>query len=211
MSARVSSRGSAARPRAEAAYVALLRGINVGGKHKLPMDELARLFSEAGCSAVSTYIQSGNVVFRATPALAARLAGEVERRIEQRFGFSVPVVLRAASELSSVARGNPFLRARPAADTSDLHVAFLADAPKARAIAALDPRRSPPDEFAVVGREIYLRLQNGVARTKLTNAWFDKELATTSTLRNWRTLLALVELALERAAEAGPSARDRVR
>jgi uncharacterized protein (DUF1697 family) len=72
---------------------------------------------------------------------------------------------------------------------------FLADAPARAAVAGLDSRRSPPDEFAVVGREIYLRLPHGVARTKLTNAWFDSRLATTSTMRNWRTVLKLVELA----------------
>jgi uncharacterized protein (DUF1697 family) len=75
-----------------------------------------------------------------------------------------------------------------------LHVAFLAATPGPSKIAALDPNRSPPDEFAVHGREIYLRLPNGVARTKLTNAHFDSKLGTTSTLRNWRTVVKLVDL-----------------
>jgi uncharacterized protein (DUF1697 family) len=90
-------------------------------------------------------------------------------------------------------RGNPFLEA--GADIGTLHVAILADAPAAAKVKALDPDRSPPDAFAVRGREIYLQCPNGYGRTKLTNAYFDSKLATTSTVRNWRTVLKLVELA----------------
>jgi uncharacterized protein (DUF1697 family) len=105
----------------------------------------------------------------------------------------VPVVVRSADELCAVARANPFLR--KASDTAALHVAFLADAPAADKVAVLDPKRSPPDEFAVVGREIYLRCPTGMAKTKLTNAYFDSKLATISTARNWNTVLKLIELA----------------
>src|SRR6185503_8796681 len=128
------------------------------------------------------------------PARAARLADELARAIERAHGLRVPVVLRTRSEFERVLRANPFLRGT---DPDWLHVAFLADAPAARARAALDPERSPGDEFALVGREIYLRLPNGVARTKLTNAWFDSCLATTSTVRNWRTVQKLAEMARE--------------
>jgi len=174
-------------------HVALLRGINVGGKNKLPMDELVGLFAGAGCSDVKTYIQSGNVVFRATPKIATRLAERVSERIERSLGLRVPVVLRSAQELERVARTNPFLAA--GADPEVLHVMFLADQPAKAAVTGLDPKRSPPDEFAVVGREIYLRCPQGMARTKLTNAYFDAKLATISTVRNWRTVTKLIELA----------------
>jgi uncharacterized protein (DUF1697 family) len=130
-------------------HVALLRGVNVGGKNKLPMKELAELFEVAGCSDVATYIQSGNVIFCAK------------------------TVLRAGAEPGM------------------LHVVFLADEPTRAAIGALDPKRSPGDEFVVRGREIYLRCPNGMGRSKLTNAYFDSKLSTTSTLRNWRTVLEL--------------------
>ena len=174
-------------------HIGLLRGINVGGKNKLPMDELVGLFAEAGCSDVKTYIQSGNVVFRAVPRIVARLAERVSGRIERRLGLRVPVVLRTAQELERVARTNPFLAA--GADPELLHVMFLADEPAKAAVAGLDAKRSPPDEFAVVGREIYLRCPQGMARTKLTNAYFDAKLATISTVRNWRTVTKLIELA----------------
>jgi uncharacterized protein (DUF1697 family) len=172
--------------------IALLRGINVGGKNLVPMKELAALFAAAGCSEVATYIQSGNVIFRAPAKLAPKLPAQLTKAIEARFGCRVPVVVRTAGELRRVAEENPFLRER--ADPDALHVAFLADEPAAARVAALDPKRSPTDRYLVRGREIYLHCPDGLARTKLTNQYFDSQLATTSTVRNWRTVLKLLEL-----------------
>lgn len=181
-----------AKSKGSGVHVALLRGINVGGKNKLPMKELARMFTDLGCEGVRTYIQSGNVVFRAGDALARRTPQVISKQIEGQLGLRVPVVTRTAAELAKVAAGNPFLDA--GADVSKLHVAFLADKPAASKIALLDPSRSPPDELVVRGREVYLHLPNGVARSKLTNAYFDSRLGTTSTMRNWKTVLTLLEL-----------------
>ncbi len=174
-------------------FVALLRGVNVGGKNLLPMAELTRMFEEAGCASVLTYIQSGNVRFSASPAKAAKLPGMISARIAERFGYRTPVILRTADELGETVRNNSFLHA--GAPENHLHVLFLADQPEAAAIASLDPDRSPPDAFVVRGREIYLRCPNGAGTTKLTNAWFDSRLTTISTGRNWRTVLKLFELA----------------
>jgi len=176
--------------------VALLRGINVGGRNRLPMKDLAALFADAGCTHVRTYIQSGNVVFGAPAALSRRLPKVAAEGILERFGLSVPVVVRTATELRAVARSHPFHSA--ATDPKLLHVAFLADRPTAGNIAALDPDRSPPDRFEVRGREIYLHTPNGVARTKLSNDYFDAKLATTCTMRNWKTVLALTAMLDER-------------
>jgi uncharacterized protein (DUF1697 family) len=156
------------------------------------MAELKDLFVKLACKEVRTYIQSGNVVFEAP----ARGAGELELRIaeaiEQRFKLKVPVVLRTATELGRVAAGNPFLSS--GADLERLYVAFLAQVPSAAAAKALDPKRSPPDELALVGRDIYLHLPNGAAKTKLTNDYFDRSLGTISTVRNWRTVQALLAM-----------------
>jgi uncharacterized protein (DUF1697 family) len=174
-------------------HVALLRGINVGGKNKLPMRELAALFEESGCRDVTTYIQSGNVVFTPPARGQATLARTLQQRIADEFSLRVPVVLRTAGELATVAGANPFLARK--LDPATLHVIFLADAPSAKAVAALDPERSPPDQFSVAGRDIYVCCPNGVARSKLTNDYFDRTLATISTGRNWRTVMTLVEMA----------------
>jgi uncharacterized protein (DUF1697 family) len=173
-------------------HVALLRGVNVGGKNRLPMADLVQMFVEAGCADVRTYIQSGNVIFRANPARAEKLPGLIAKRIAEVFGYRVPVVLRTAGQLDDIIQNNPFLQA--GAPEATLHVFFLADRPEARNIADLDPHRSPPDAFFVRDREIYVQLPNGVADSKLTNAYFDSRLATTSTGRNWRTVLKLHEM-----------------
>ena len=174
-------------------HLALLRAINVGGTKKLLMAELRAIFAAAGCADVRTYIQSGNVVFRAEEALAARLPALIRAEIEASKGFTVPVVTRTAAELGGVVRGNPFLAA--GADPARLHVGFLAEAPSTARIAELDPDRSQPDAFEVRGREVYLHFPNGTARSKLTVDYFDRVLGTTITIRNWRTVGRLLDMA----------------
>ncbi len=173
-----------------ATQLALLRGINVGGKNKLPMKDLAALFVAAGCTRVRTYIQSGNVIFDATPAVSKRVCVVVAEQITERFGYRTPVVLRTVEQLREVVSHNPFLETGAAEDR--LHVLFLAEEPGPDRVAALDPNRSPPDEFIVRGREVFLHLPAGVADSKLTNAYFDSRLATVSTGRNWRTVTTLL-------------------
>jgi uncharacterized protein (DUF1697 family) len=173
-------------------HVALLRGINVGGKNKVPMKSLASLFADAGCIDVETYIQSGNVVFGAPSSVAKRLPRAIAAAIADQFGYRVVVVIRSAAELADVAANNPFLK--QGVDTETLHVAFLTGVPDAKRVAELDGSRSPGDSFEVRGQHIYLWLPNGVARTKLTNDYFDRTLKTTSTLRNWNTVQKLLEM-----------------
>lgn len=173
-------------------YVALLRGINVGGKHIAPMKQLVEVFTGCKCVDVRTYIQSGNIIFSAPPKLMNGLTALLARKIEERFGFAVPVILRSYEELAKVPRNNPFLKRGVAENT--LHVYFLADEPSAAAVKTLDPQRSAPDEFQVSGREIYLHLPNGMGRSKLTSAYFDSKLKTVATARNWATVLKLLEM-----------------
>jgi uncharacterized protein (DUF1697 family) len=173
-------------------YVALLRGINVGGNNILPMKDLAEMFAKAGCDGARTYIQSGNVIFCAGPKIAPRLPDLIGGQIAKRFGFTSPVVLRTVEQIGAVIRDNPFLKA--GASENELHVLFLADLPAAKNIAELNPDRSPPDTFTVLGQEVYLRLPNGAGKTKLTNQYFDSKLATIGTQRNWRTVTKLFEL-----------------
>ena len=170
-------------------YLALLRGINVGGRNKLAMKDLSRLFIEAGCSDVRTYIQSGNVLFNAPGSAVRRIPEHVAESTAGEIGSRIPVVLRTFEELGDVIRNNPFLAEGLPRQT--LHVSFLAATPAEGAVAALDPNRSAPDRFLVQGREIYLQMPNGMARTKLTSAYFDSRLATIGTARNWNTVLQL--------------------
>jgi uncharacterized protein (DUF1697 family) len=179
-------------------YLALLRGVNVGGKHKLAMKDLAALLEGLGCAKVKTYIQSGNAIFDAPASVVAGLPHTLHAAILKKAGFEAPVVLRSAAQMAAALKANPFLA--KGADPDHLHVGFLADKPAASALKALDPARSPGDVFTVLGQEVYFHLPNGVARTKLTNAYFDSTLKTVCTMRNWRTVGALHALAAEPAA-----------
>ncbi len=168
--------------------VALLRGLNVGAHNRIGMKELAAIFERAGCTNIETYIQSGNVLFDASAALTRKVPSMVALALEE-LGISSPVVLRDGQELSAMVKHNPFLMRGE--DVATLHVGFLLAVPDAARVKALDPARSPPDEFEVIGRELYLHFPRGLGRSKLTNAWFDSKLAGLSTIRNWNTVLEL--------------------
>jgi uncharacterized protein (DUF1697 family) len=175
-------------------YVALLRGINVGGRAKVGMAALRAVFESLGYENVSTYIQSGNVVFDAPSRSASRVAVDVEHAVKRGTGVDAAVVIRTPTELAKVVAGNPFAEVR-GAQPKQMHVGFLAARVPATAVKQLDPDRSPPDEFAVRGREIYLRCPNGIGRSKLTNDWFESKLRTRVTMRNWATVTKLLSMA----------------
>lgn len=173
-------------------YVALLRGVNVGGKNMLPMKNLVAMFEAAGCKDVRTYINSGNVVFSAPARIQKKLPVLITKQISEQFGFHVPVIVRSSEQLSETVRGNPFLR--EGQTEKALYVYFLAEQANADAIQRLDINRSPGDRFHMAGGEVYIHLTSGAADTKLTNAYFDSRLSTVCTGRNWATVLKLLEM-----------------
>jgi uncharacterized protein (DUF1697 family) len=180
-------------PSSSTRHVALLRGINVSGKNMMPMPRLVAAFEAAGCSEVTTFIQSGNVVFSASASVRKTLVGRIARQLSAEFDYGIPILVRSAAELQRIVKDNPFLAA--GADPATLHVMFMSATPTREKLALLDPERSPGDRWEVRGQEIYLCLPNGVGRSKLSNAYFDSKLGVTSTGRNWRTTLKLAELA----------------
>jgi uncharacterized protein (DUF1697 family) len=177
-------------------YIALLRGINVGGNRKIHMADLREVFAEAGCADVTSYIQSGNLVFSHPSTDAEKVTAVLERRIEDATGFDVPVILRTAAAWEGVVDANPY----PGIEPTTLHVVFLAAPPAAAAVAAFDAARFTPEEFAVVGREVYLHLPDGLGRAKLPPAL--PLIRGAGTARNWRTVLKLAELSSELAARS---------
>ena len=153
------------------------------------MADLRKLMAELGAEEVQTYVQSGNVVFGSSVRSAPKLESAIAERIQADLGLDIVVLVRSASELAAVLEGDPF------GDPETMHVTFLAEKPAASRVSALDPDRSPPDEFRVIGREVYLRCPNGYGRSKLSNAYFEKQLDVAATTRNWRTVTKLTELA----------------
>lgn len=148
------------------------------------------MFEQAGCSEVATYIQSGNVVFAASSALARRLPAQIEAAIEAAFGFSAPMLLRTHAELAALEAANPFLAEGQPPET--LHIGFLREAPPGDL--QVDASRAAPDRAIRVGRELFLHLPNGVGRSKLTSAFLDRSLGTVVTVRNLRTVRELSAL-----------------
>jgi len=176
-----------------ATHIAFLRGINVGGRHRLPMAELRAAFERAGAANARTWLQSGNAIFDLPRARVERCVRAVADWIEEAHGFTAPVVVRDARELAAAVAACPFEDDDPTGRS--VLIGFCLDAPIAARVAALDPERSPPDRFEVIGREVHLSCPDGVARSRCTNAWFDRRLGTTSTFRNLATLRKVLDLA----------------
>ncbi len=169
-------------------YVALLRGINVGGKNKVPMADLRALVESLGLREVSSFIQSGNVIFTAPKAVAP---ATLEAAVERELGVRSAVVLRTTRELDAVIAANPFA----GVDVSTLHVGFMADKPPTATMRQLEAERYAPEAMAHRGRELYLHLPNGMGRAKLP-AYLDRAVRIPTTYRNWNTVLKLAELAV---------------
>lgn len=180
-----------------ATYTAWLRGINVGGNNKLPMKELRALFEEEGGVDVASYIQSGNILFDGTAAAAKTMGARIAARIEEEFGFTSPVIVRSAAAIKKIATKHPMGNA--AAEPKAFSVGFLQKKPTAAQVKAMEVDRFLPDRWTVVGSDVYLHYPNGVARSKLTNAYLDRALSTVSTVRNWNTLTKMAALCDERA------------
>ena len=170
-------------------WVALLRGINVGGRSAVPMAELRRVFADCGCSSVSTYIASGNVLFASEEPDRAALTGLLEGAVDDAFGWATAVVLRTTEEIDRVASSHPF-----GADSSKSAVAFLAQEPLPTVVHSLAELEIAPEEFKVVGSDVLLHYPNGLGRAKLSGALLERRLGVSATIRNWRTVTKLAEL-----------------
>jgi uncharacterized protein (DUF1697 family) len=170
-------------------WVALLRGINVGGRSKVPMAPLRELCEELGLTGVRTYIASGNVLFESPTRSRSRLCAQIEQAVAERFGVPVAVVLRRPAELRALVAGHPF-----GADSGRTYVAFLAAKPAPAAVAALGRVECGAERFEVAGADVYLHYPDGYARVRLSGALLERHLGA-ATVRNWRTVAKLAELA----------------
>lgn len=172
-------------------FVALLRGINVGGHRKLPMADLRQHLAAAGSTGVRTYIQSGNAVFDHPVDDPAEVRSQIESAIAAGAGFAVDVVLRTGDELRATIAANPYPEATT--EPTTLHVVFLSNAPPDGALAPLEGAHAP-EELTLVGRDLYLHLPNGLGRATLPTAVERLRLPVTTTTRNWNTVTKLAAM-----------------
>ncbi len=173
-------------------YVALFRGINVGGKNTLPMKELVTILQDLGCLNVGTYIQSGNAVFQSKQKDAWRLLAKIRGAINTRCGFEPCVMLLRLDEMEKAIAGNPFPEVESVPKA--LHAGFLASAPKKPDLEKLGHLKSTTERFRLVERVFYLHAPDGVGKSKLA-ANAEKAIGVSMTDRNWRTVCKIRDMA----------------
>ena len=173
-------------------YIAIIRGVNVGGHNRVNMQMLREALGSAGLKNVQTYIQSGNIVFLSGIQKRASLSTKISGILKTLFDVDVPVLVRSAEEWQSTVNKNPFLRETE--DHTKLLVTFLSGMPALPDVQKVSLYTFPHDEFRVVGSDVYLFCKDGYGRTDITNTFFEKHLKLTSTTRNWKSVLALSEM-----------------
>ena len=172
-------------------WAALLRGVNVGGRRRVPMADLRALLQDLGHTGGATLLQSGNAVFtaRASGLGEQELRAELEAALADRFGFAVEAVLRDAAALRAAVGANPL----PVGDPARFLVSFLSGPPAPGALDGIAPSAGS-EQMAVGHRELYFALPDGLRNAALP-ARAERALAgTVTTSRNWRTVLRLLDL-----------------
>jgi uncharacterized protein (DUF1697 family) len=176
-------------------YIALFRGINVGGKNKLPMKDLVATLENVGCQDVATYIQSGNAVFQSGEQDASFLSERIMAKIGERHGFEPRVLVLGSEEMESAMRSNPFSEAE--SEPKTLHLYFLAAPPGHPNLEALEELKGDRESFVLGDDVFYLHAPDGIGRSKLA-ANVERLLGVPATARNWRTVLKVMEMARQR-------------
>lgn len=174
-------------------YISLLRGINVNGKNKIQMSQLAELYALLGFEKIVTYIQSGNVVFESKLKKGKEIAELIEKGIKKQFGLSVPVLVLEKKEFEGVIKRNPFLKDK-SIDASKLHVTFLEEEPVKENLNKIAAIEGGKDKIIIASKTAYLYCPIGYGRTKYTNTVIENRLKVKATTRNWKTITAISEL-----------------
>lgn len=173
-------------------YIALFRGINVGGNNILPMLELVAVLEDIGLSNIKTYIQSGNVVFQGKKINNVELSQKICAEIEKRRGFVVQVIILDINELKNAIASNPF--AGTEAEPNALHFFFLSSLPENPDLKALESIKKESEQFRLIDKVFYLYAPEGVGRSKLAMK-VEKTLGVAATARNWQTVGKIMEMA----------------
>ena len=173
----------------------MLRGINVSGQKKIKMADLRALYESLGFDNVQSYLQSGNVIFDSSEGDRTKLAMMIEDAIHNEYGYEVAIFIRTVADFQQIIDTNPFLHGRDE-DPTKLYVSFLMQRPSDAKLSALTVPEKSADEFVVAGDVIFVFCPNGYGRTKLSNNFFERKLQVAATTRNWRSVNALLEIAI---------------
>jgi uncharacterized protein (DUF1697 family) len=176
-------------------YIALFRGINVGGNNMLSMRDLVAALEDAGCQDVATYIRSGNAVFGSEETDASLLSGRIRATIVERHGFEPQVLVLGAEEMEKAIRSNPFPEAE--SEPKTLHLYFLASSPERPDLEGLEGIKSDRERFILGDNVFFLHAPDGMGRSRLA-ANVEKLLGVPATARNWRTVRKVMDMANQR-------------
>jgi len=169
-------------------YIVILRGINVSGKNKLPMQELRAMLEKLNYSEVKTYIQSGNIILKSSEE-ASTIEKAIKEEIAKAFGYDVPVLAKTVSQWEKAIANNPYT----AVEEKQQYFTFLSETPEIKSF-DIDAKS---DIYQIIDDVVYVNVVGGYGKTKLTNNLFEKKLKVTATTRNLKTTLKLLTLAKE--------------
>ncbi len=175
-------------------YIALLRGINVGGHKKIKMADLRTILDKLPFQEVKTYIQSGNIVFATDETSTAHLEESIKINIAKTFGFDVPVLVMSKNKIEQIVNDNPYTNPADLA-AKKVYYALLKSEPEQEAVANLDQEMYPNELFQITKNCVYLNCKNGAGNAKLTNNIIERKLKVEATTRNHRTMMKLLEMA----------------
>ena len=174
-------------------FISILRGINVSGQKRIKMDALRKMYENLGFRNVTTYVQSGNVVFTSNGIEINALEQTISRQIEKDFGFDVPVIVLMADNLKQIIDNNPFAK-NPNKDPAFLHVTFLSSKSDCCDFKTIKDKKQPEEDVFFTDKAVYLYCPNGYGQTKLTNNFLESKLKVTTTTRNWKTTNELLKI-----------------
>jgi uncharacterized protein (DUF1697 family) len=177
-----------------ATQIVLLRGINLGARNRIGMADLRDLLASAGFTDVRTYVQSGNVVL-SSKASSERVARKCEQQIAARFGLDIQVAVRTRDELAEIVQRNPL--GEVAVNPKRYQVTFMSAQLEPDAVRKLEVAAVAPEQFVIIGREVYAWHPEGIARSRLWAVLAGRGLGVTATARNWTTVTKLLALADE--------------
>lgn len=171
-------------------YIALLKGINIGGHKKVPMAELREVLSQAGFSEVSTYIQSGNVFFQSSKSNVQELESDIQKAIEVHFGFEVRVMVKTHGELQQIFEKCPFNDDEKIAS----YFMLLHQQASPEAVALASEKVYENEYYQITENCLYYYSPKGIGKSKFNANFFEKKLGTFITARNYKTMLKLLSL-----------------
>lgn len=173
-------------------YIAWLRAVNVSGSRIIKMEELRGHFAIPGFSEITTYIQSGNVLFNTKETDRTKLEAKIEKLLLKTLGFEVEVLLRSIDEIKDVVKNDPFKKQRSEADK--YYVVFLKTQPEKELIRQLEALSCDTDSFKIIGDELYWLCSPAAGNSIVKSAFFEKKLKVLTTNRNWNTVNKILAL-----------------